>query len=58
LDCVVRLMKEETKTSYTYRAFIEKFRHHRLGNRDFVDLDYSKLYEVIKPYLVKPEGAK
>jgi len=58
LDCVVRLMKEETKTGYTYRAFIEKFRHHRLGNRDFVDLDYAKLYEVIKPYLVKPEGAK
>lgn len=59
LDCVVRLLKEETKTSYIYRAFIEKFRHHRLEARDFVNMDFDKLYAVLKPYLVKPpEGAK
>jgi len=58
LDCQIRLMKEETKTGYTFRGFIEKFRHHRLTNRDFLNLDFDALYAVLKPYLVKPpEGA-
>lgn len=55
LDCVVRLIKEETQTGYTYRAFIEKFRHHRLDKRDFVDMDFDLLYSQIKPYLAKKE---
>jgi len=51
VDCVIRLMKEETKAGYTYRSFIEKFRHHRLEQRDFLAMDFITLYNIVKPYL-------
>lgn len=55
LDCIIRLIKEETKAGYTYRAFIEKFRQHRLVNRDFVNFDFDALYKEIQQYLVVPK---
>jgi hypothetical protein len=59
LDVQIRLMKEENKTGYTYRAFIEKFRHFRLVNRDFINFNFDTMFKEIKPYLIQPpEGAK
>jgi len=51
IDVQICLYKDRTKQGVIRRAVIEKFRHADLKNRDITDIDFDKVYEILKPYL-------